>query len=232
MLEIENLSVSYGNLQALDDVSMTVEEGSLTVLLGPNGAGKSTCLKTISGLKEPDSGSIRFDGTDLVALDAYEIPDLGIAHIPEGSRVFPEMTVEDNLMMGSNLNDGDVDGTIEEVYDLFPVLEEREQQIAETLSGGEQQMLAIARGMMLDPDLLLLDEPSLGLAPSIVDDVFGMIEELRKSDITILLVEQNASRALELADYGYVLESGSLAVEGSSETLREEQGVKQAYLGQ
>ena len=232
MLEIEDLRVSYGDMQALKGVSLTAESGSLTVLLGPNGAGKTTCLKAISRLVEPDSGSITFDGVDLLSKKSYEIPEYGIAHIPEGSRVFPEMSVRDNLMMGANLNAENVDESLDWVYDLFPVLEEREEKVAQTLSGGEQQMLAIGRGLMLGPELLVLDEPSLGLAPSIVDDVFDMIEELRSSEITILLVEQNASRALSIADYGYVLESGTNVVEGTSEELREEQAMKQAYLGQ
>jgi branched-chain amino acid transport system ATP-binding protein len=232
MLEIKNLTVSYGDMIAVNDLSMTVETGSLTVLLGPNGAGKTTTLQAVSGIVEPNSGSITHDGVDLLALEAYEIPEHGIAHVPEESRVFPEMTVIDNLMIGASLSDTDTDESLEWVYDLFPVLEDRKQQIAQTLSGGEQQMLAIGRGLMLDPELLILDEPSLGLAPSIVDDVFEMIDELRTEDITILLVEQNASRALSLADYGYVLESGSLAVEGESDDLLEEQAMEQAYLGQ
>jgi branched-chain amino acid transport system ATP-binding protein len=232
MLEIKNLTVSYGDMIAVNDLSMTVETGSLTVLLGPNGAGKTTTLQAISGIVGADSGSITHDGEVLLALEAYEIPKYGIAHVPEESRVFPEMTVIDNLMIGASLSDIDTDESLEWVYELFPVLEERKQQIAQTLSGGEQQMLAIGRGLMLEPELLVLDEPSLGLAPSIVDDVFEMIDELRTEDITILLVEQNASRALSLADYGYVLESGSLAVEGESDSLLEEQAMEQAYLGQ
>jgi branched-chain amino acid transport system ATP-binding protein len=232
MLEIENLTVSYGDMVAVEDLSMSVAGGDLTVLLGPNGAGKTTTLKAISRLVEPDTGTITFDGMDLLAHEAYEIPELGIAQVPEEGRVFPEMTVEDNLMMGADLGRGDTQASLEWVFDLFPVLSERQEQVAQTLSGGEQQMLAIGRGLMLDPDLLVLDEPSLGLAPSIVDDVFGMIEELRTEEITILLVEQNASRALSLADYGYVLESGSLVVEGTADELLEEQAMKQAYLGQ
>lgn len=232
MLNIDDITVSYGDLRALRNVSMTVEKGSLTVLLGPNGAGKTTLLKTISGILDPDSGSITLDGDDLVTLPAHEIPRHGIAHVPEGSRVFTEMTVADNLMMGGQLRGADSEEGLEWVFDLFPVLEERQEQVASTLSGGEQQMLAIGRGLMLDPDLLMLDEPSLGLAPSIVDDVFNMIERLHEEDITILLVEQNASRALELADYGYVLESSRLATEGAAADLREEEDVKRAYLGQ
>lgn len=231
MLEVSDLSVSYGDMRALKGVSLTVETGSLTVMLGSNGAGKTTCLKTISRLLEPDSGSIAWDGEDLLAHDAWEVPDLGIAHIPEGSRVFPEMTVIENLLIGGDASRGDVDATMQWVFDLFPVLEERQEQVAQTLSGGEQQMLAIGRGLMLDPDLLLMDEPSLGLAPSIVANVFDMIDELRTEDITILLVEQNANRALSVADYGYVLESGDLVAEGDAEELREEDSIRQAYLG-
>ena len=231
MLEIDDLTVSYGDMKALQGISLEVEKGSLTVMLGSNGAGKTTCLKTISRLLEPDSGSITFEGENLLAHDAWEVPELGIAHIPEGSRVFPEMTVLENLMIGADAGKGDVDDSLEWVYDLFPVLAEREDQIAQTLSGGEQQMLAIGRGLMLDPDLLLMDEPSLGLAPSIVADVFGMIEELRTEDITILLVEQNANRALSIADYGYVLESGSLVAQGEADELSENEAVRQAYLG-
>lgn len=231
MLELSDLTVSYGDMRALSGVSLTVERGSLTVMLGANGAGKTTCLKTISRLLEPDAGQITFDGEDLLAYDAWEVPGLGIAHIPEESRVFPEMTVLENLQIGGDANRGDVEASLEWVFDLFPVLAERQDQIAQTLSGGEQQMLAIGRGLMVDPDLLLMDEPSLGLAPSIVADVFGMIEDLRTEDITILLVEQNATRALSVADYGYVLESGSLVAEGDPDELREEQAVQRAYLG-
>ncbi|MDR9431715.1 MAG: ABC transporter ATP-binding protein [Natronomonas sp.] len=231
MLEIEDLTVSYGDMKAIEDLSLTVESGSLTIMLGSNGAGKTTCLKTISRLLEPDAGRIAWEGDDLLTYEAWEIPGLGIAHIPEGSRVFPEMTVMENLMIGADSAHGDVDSSLAWVHDLFPVLEERSEQVAQTLSGGEQQMLAIARGLMLDPDLLLMDEPSLGLAPSIVADVFEMIDELRTEDITILLVEQNASRALSVADYGYVLEAGRLVVQGDPDELREEEAVRQAYLG-
>ena len=231
MLEIDGLSVSYGDMRALHDVSLTVERGSLTVLLGPNGAGKTTCLKSVSRLLEPDAGRITFEGTDLLEVEAYEVPTLGIAHVPEESRVFPEMTVMENLMIGADAGDGDVDASLGTVFELFPVLDERRGQVAQTLSGGEQQMLAIGRGLMLEPDLLMMDEPSLGLAPSIVDDVFGMIDELRTREITILLVEQNARRALSLADYGYVLESGELAIEGTSEELLGQEGVERAYFG-
>lgn len=231
MLEVADLEVSYGDMTALKGISFEVESGSLTVMLGSNGAGKTTCLQTISRLLEPDRGRITYDGEDLLAYQAWEIPTLGIAHIPEESRVFPEMTVIENLLIGGDASDGDVDKSLDWVFDLFPVLEERQQQVAQTLSGGEQQMLAIARGLMLDPELLLMDEPSLGLAPSIVADVFEMIEELRSEDITILLVEQNANRALSVADYGYVLESGNLVAEGGAEELREDEAIRQAYLG-
>ena len=231
MLELSDLTVSYGDMQALKGVSLSVEKGSLTVMLGSNGAGKTTCLKTISRLLEPDSGRITFDGEDLLAHDAWEVPGLGIAHIPEGSRVFPEMTVLENLQIGADTSTGDVESSLDWVYDLFPVLEEREEQVAQTLSGGEQQMLAIGRGLMLDPHLLLMDEPSLGLAPSIVADVFEMIDELGTEDITILLVEQNANRALSIADHGYVLESGSLVAEGDADELLEDRAVREAYLG-
>jgi branched-chain amino acid transport system ATP-binding protein len=172
------------------------------------------------------------DGTDLPEAAAYDVPRLGPAHTPEESRALPAMTVMANLLTGPAARRGDADASLETVFELFPVLDERRQQVAQTLSGGEQQMLAIGRGLMLDPALLMMDEPSLGLAPSIVDDVFDMIDELQTRDITILLVEQNAARALSIADYGYVLESGSLVMEGTSEELLDEQAVKRAYFGQ
>jgi len=233
MLEVEDLTVTYGDLTALRDVSLSVEEGSLTVLLGPNGAGKTTLLKTVSGLLSPVSGTVSFEGEVIQDLPPYEIPTRGIAHVPEGSRIFREMTVRENLVVGSHLGEADrVEETLNWVFDLFPVLSERQEQIASTLSGGEQQMLALGRGLMTNPRLLMLDEPSLGLAPSIVKDVFEMIESLHEEGITVLLVEQNAMQALKLADYGYVLESAELAVEGTAAELREMDEVRQAYLGQ
>lgn len=232
MLEVDDVDVYYGDLQALRDVSLTVEEGNLTVLLGPNGAGKSTLLKTVSGLLRPRQGTIHFQGEQIDTVPAKEIPDRGIAHIPEGAAIFSSMSVIDNLLVGAyNTDDEATEESLERVYDLFPALEERADKLASTLSGGERQMLSIGRGLMLDPDLLLLDEPSLGLAPSIVDEVFELIQRLHDDGLTILLVEQNASRALEVGDYGYVLESAELAAEGDPEELANDDRVERAYLG-
>lgn len=233
MLEIEDIDVFYGELRALHDLSLSLEEGSYTVLLGPNGAGKTTLLKTISGILTPRSGHVRYRGQQIDGNDPGEILSSGISHIPEGARVFPKMTVEENLLVGGHLIEDKQEryDAIEQVYQLFPRLEERCAQLASQLSGGERQMLAIGRGLMIQPQLLLIDEPSLGLAPSVRETVFDKFEQLQEQGVTILLAEQNAEKALEAADYGYVLDSSRLVVEGSATELRQNDDVREAYLG-
>jgi branched-chain amino acid transport system ATP-binding protein len=232
LLEVDDIDVFYGDLQALRGVSMDIEEGSFTVLLGPNGAGKTTLVKTVSGLQRPRNGQIRFEGERIDEVPAHEIPGRGIAHVPEGAATFPDMSVLDNLKLGGHAAARDEQRErLEWVYDLFPQLEERKNKLASTLSGGERQMLSIGRGLMLGPDLLILDEPSLGLAPSIVTQIFDLIDQLQDEGLTLLLIEQNARKALELADYGYVLESSELVIEGDAEDLADREEVEQAYLG-
>ena len=215
------------------DLSLKVEKGSIVSLLGANGAGKSTCLKAISRLVKPRSGSILFDGRDLCQLDPAEIVRLGIVQVPEGRMIFPLLSVEENLTLGA-YSRKDKDGIAsdrEKLLERFPILGQRRKQVAATLSGGEQQMLAIARGMMAKPKILLLDEPSLGLAPVIVEGIFEFLSELKAQGMTILLVEQNASMALAIADYGYVLETGSLVMEGPASLLARDKKVRESYLG-
>jgi branched-chain amino acid transport system ATP-binding protein len=233
VLEIRDLDVAYGEKPALREVAMRVGEGECVSVLGANGAGKSTLLRSISGLLKPRRGQILLDGRRLDQLAAYEIAALGIAHVPEGRRVLPDMTVEENLELGAFLPEPKKRRaeSLAWVYEVFPRLKERRRQRGGTLSGGEQQMLAIARGLMLRPRILMLDEPSLGLAPVIVDLTFEKIAEVRRQGIAILLVEQNVQRALGLTDRGYVLEQGRLVLEGSSPDLLENPHVKVAYLG-
>ena len=233
MLEVRNLDVAYGEVPALQSVTFTVSEGESVAVLGANGAGKSTLLRTISGLLRPRRGNVLLDGVRLDQLPPYEIAGLGIAHVPEGRRVLPEMTVEENLELGAYLPKPKAHRkeTLARIYELFPRLAERRQQHAGTLSGGEQQMLAVGRGLMLLPRILMLDEPSLGLAPIVVDLTFEKIAEVRRQGIAILLVEQNVQRALSLADRGYVLEGGQVVLQGPSQTLLEDPHVKVAYLG-
>ncbi len=233
MLELVDLSVYYGNIRALDGVSMYVKDGELVTLIGSNGAGKSTTLKTISGLLRPRSGSLRYNDQALESLPPYRIVALGISQAPEGRRLFNSLSVEENLRMGS-VQRRDADGVrrdMERVYTLFPVLEERSRQMAGTLSGGEQQMLAIGRALMSRPKLLLLDEPSLGLAPKMVQHIFETISLLKEEGTTILLVEQNAHLALEIADRAYVMESGRIMLEGPANELRHDPQVENTYLG-
>lgn len=231
MLEVSNLAVSYGEVRALRDITLSVEAGSFTVLLGPNGAGKTTLLKTISGVISPRQGTVTFKGERIDDKEPNEILLSGLAHIPEGGRVFPGMTVLENLRIGGYLIDdsAELEAALDQVYSLFPRLEERKEQRAASLSGGERQMLSIGRGLMTDPDLLLIDEPSLGLAPSLVDATFERLEDLNESGLTILLTEQIVDRALELADYGYVLDSSRLVEEGVPSGLGE--GVVESYFG-
>src|SRR5215468_1139189 len=233
MLDLSGVSASYGSVPAISDVSIAVGEGEAVGLLGANGAGKSTTLRAISGLLKLSSGAIRFAGTDLTAMPAHRIPELGIAHVPEGRQVFPEMTVEENLEIGAYVPKAKAERarTMELVYGIFPRLAERRRQLAGTMSGGEQQMLAVGRGLMLRPRLLMLDEPSLGLAPVVTDATFEKIQEIHAMGTAILLVEQNVSRALMLVKRAYVLESGKVIMEGKSAELANNKQVRAAYLG-
>ena len=233
MLEIEKISTHYGNIAAIDSVSLKVEEGQIVTILGANGAGKTTVLKTISGLLNCSSGRISFQGKDITSLNAQGIIARGIVHVPEGRKLFPLMTVAENLDMGAYLRT-DADGVksdLEKIYGYFPRLGERNRQKAGTLSGGEQQMLAIGRGLMARPRLFLLDEPSLGLAPKLVEDIFNIIMEIHNQGLTILLVEQNASMALEISDMAYVLEVGKVVRYGKAASLIQDEGIRKAYLG-
>ncbi|MGC8819798.1 MAG: ABC transporter ATP-binding protein [Fervidobacterium sp.] len=233
MLEINDLHVYYGGIHAIKGITMKVDEGKIISLIGANGAGKSTTLRTICGLKEATRGSIKYKGTELTKLDTSEIVRLGITMVPEGRRVFSNLTVYENLLAGAYLrNDKEgIKKDLEYVFDLFPRLKERINQRAGTLSGGEQQMLAIGRALMSRPKLLLFDEPSLGLAPVIVKEVFKLIKRIHSEGVTIFLVEQNAFEALKLADYAYVLETGRIVLEGTGKELLEDERVKKAYLG-
>jgi branched-chain amino acid transport system ATP-binding protein len=234
MLTIDELSVSYGGLAALRGVSLRVSEGQFVAIVGPNGAGKTTLFKAVSGTVFPAAGRILFEGRDLLAVPPPERAHLGIAHVPEGRQVFSSMTVLENLEMGAQPAAGRADWSrnIERIYALFPVLAERRGQLAGTLSGGEQQMLAIGRGLASSPKLLLLDEPSMGLAPSIADLIFERIEQIHRDDkVTILLVEQRVAEALESCDHGYVLETGQVVLEGPHASLLADERVKRAYLG-
>jgi branched-chain amino acid transport system ATP-binding protein len=233
MLEIRNLVCCYGKIAAIKGISLSVKDGQLVALIGANGAGKTTTLRSISGLLPPASGQILFDGKDITRASAREILSLGIAHSPEGRRVFPQMTVEENLEMGAYLRaDGrEIAQDMARVFEQFPRLAERRAQVAGTLSGGEQQMLAIGRALMSRPKLVMFDEPSLGLAPNIVERTFSIIQEIRASGTTVLMVEQNAYAALDMCDYAYLLESGSLALEGPGQQLIANPHVREAYLG-
>lgn len=232
-LEIKDLHVSYGGIRALKGVDLTVEEGQIVTLIGANGAGKSTTLRAISGLQRPQSGSILYGGEKLVGLPAKEIVRRGIIHVPEGRRVFPDMTVAENLKIGAFLrtDKGGIADDMDYVHSLFPRLKERSWQLAGTLSGGEQQMLAVGRALMSRPKVLMMDEPSLGLAPLIVKDIFSIIRRVNADGITVLLIEQNANAALRVADYGYVLETGTIALTGTGEELLRNESVREAYLG-
>jgi branched-chain amino acid transport system ATP-binding protein len=233
MLELRNVVCCYGKIAAVKGVSLVVKRGQLVALIGANGAGKTTTLRSISGLLQPTEGQILFEGQDVTRVSAREILRLGIAHAPEGRRVFPQMSVQENLEMGAYLRTDarELAADMARVFDDFPRLAERRAQVAGTLSGGEQQMLAIGRALMSCPKLLLFDEPSLGLAPNIVERTFAIIEEIRASGTTVLIVEQNAYAALEMCDYAYLLESGSLALEGSGQQLLANPHVRTAYLG-
>ncbi len=233
MLEMSHVSASYGSVPALHDVSITVAEGEAVGLLGANGAGKSTALRTVSGLLRPSSGAITFAGINIAALPPYKVTELGIAHVPEGRQVFPELTVRENLEIGAYVPAAKKERkrSLDLVFDIFPVLAARQKQLAGTMSGGEQQMLAVGRGLMLKPRLLMLDEPSLGLAPVITDVTFQKIQEIHAMGTAILLVEQNVSRALGLVQRAYVLESGKIIMHGTSAELANNKQVQSAYLG-
>ena len=231
MLKVENINVYYGQIHAIKDVSFEVHEGEIVSLIGANGAGKSTILKTISGLLRSKTGHITFKGEDIGKVEAFKLVSKGLAHVPEGRRIFLQMTVKENLEMGAYTKGENMAEDIETVYKHFPRLKERQNQIAGTLSGGEQQMLAMGRAMMSHPDLLILDEPSMGLAPILVQGIFDIIKEFHKMGTTILLVEQNAEMALSIADRAYVLESGRVVLTGTGAELKESDEIKKAYLG-
>lgn len=232
MLEVRNLDVSYGAVHAIHGVSLQVNDGEIVSLIGANGAGKTTILRAISGLKRADSGEIQFDGDDLRKTEPSKIINLKLAHVPEGRHIFPQMTVEENLEMGAFADARDMDVTMEEVYERFPRLKERKKQLAGTLSGGEQQMLAVGRALMAKPRMILMDEPSMGLSPLLVKEIFSIIKEVNKKGITILLVEQNAKMALSISNRAYVLETGKISIEGDAKDLLNDERVKKAYLGQ
>ena len=234
LLDIQNLVVNYDTIRALHGVSLRVETGSICCFIGANGAGKSTVLRAVSGLKRPESGSVRFQGLDLTQLKPHQIVRQGLAQSPEGRWVFPDLTVAENLLLGAYVrsNREEVRTDLDHVYSLFPRLKERHSQAAGTLSGGEQQMVAMGRALMAKPKLLLLDEPSLGLAPQVVETIFGIVERINREGTTVLLVEQNAHLALEVSQYAYVLETGRVLLEGAASFVRSDPRVKTAYLGE
>ena len=235
MLDVQNLTVYYGYVNALTDVSIHVDEGEIITLIGSNGAGKTTTLMSISGLVEKAGGSITYHGQDITRMAPDRIVKLGISHVPEGRKIFPQLTVYENLIAGTfgkqGITKAQIDELLDRNYQLFPRLKERAKQAGGSLSGGEQQMLAIARGLMMDPTLIMLDEPSLGLAPIVVEEIFELILQIRKAGKTVLLIEQNASAALSIADRGYVLETGRMTLTGTGQELLSNPEVKRAYLG-
>ena len=232
MLKVENINVYYGAIHAIKGVSFEVNDGEIVTLIGANGAGKSTTLQTISGLLHSPTGSITFQGENIASVPAPKLVSKGLAQVPEGRRIFLNMTVEENLEMGAYTRpSSEVEPHLARVYDLFPRMKERRRQVAGTLSGGEQQMLAMGRALMSDPKLIMLDEPSMGLAPILVEQIFAIIKELHKVGTTILLVEQNAQMALSVADRGYVLETGKIVSSGTGSELLNDESVKKAYLG-
>jgi branched-chain amino acid transport system ATP-binding protein len=237
MLNIENLHAGYGSVDVLHGISLTVPKGKVVSLIGSNGAGKTTTMRAISGMIKPKRGAVMLNEQDVTGLEAHRIARRGLAHSPEGRRVFPTLSVTDNLLLGAfprftgSRPKGDVQRDFEQALELFPRLKERRNQLAGTLSGGEQQMLAMARAVMLNPDVILLDEPSMGLAPILVEEVFRIIASLKDSGVTMLLVEQFAAAALNVSDYGYVLENGRISVHGPAAQLRDDPAVRAAYLG-
>ena len=231
ILEIKNLSVSYGGIEAIKNISLDVEEGSIVTLIGSNGAGKSSTLRSIAGIVKAKSGEVLFEGENILGLSPDQIVKRGVTLVPEGRRVFPNLTVAENLHVGAYLRKDDIKPDLEYVYELFPRLKERSWQFAGTLSGGEQQMLAVGRAMMARPKLIMMDEPSLGLAPLIVQGIFDIIRTINKAGITVLLIEQNANMALKVADYAYVMQTGEITLSGTGAELLENEEVKEAYLG-
>ena len=233
MLKVKDLHVAYGGIEALKGISLDVPEGKIVTLIGANGAGKSTLLRSIMGLEKPAAGNITYDGNDIIGLNSQKIVKTGITLVPEGRRVFPNLTVLENLKIGAYLrNDADeIEKDIKWIYDMFPRLEERSWQMAGTLSGGEQQMLALGRALMCRPRLIMMDEPSLGLAPLVIKDIFRIIQEINRQGVTILLIEQNANMALKVADLAYVLETGKITMTGTGAELLENPDIKAAYLG-
>ena len=234
MLEVNDIKVYYGMIQAIKGVSFHVDEGEVIALIGANGAGKTTILHTVSGLLTPKEGTITFEGQDLVKIPGYKIVSMGMAHVPEGRRVFAQLSVLQNLMMGAytRKDKEELAHTLETVFDRFPRLKERQNQMAGTLSGGEQQMLAMGRALMSHPKIILMDEPSMGLSPIFVNEIFDIIQEVSKSGTTVLLVEQNAKKALSIADRAYVLETGKIVLEGKASDLLNNDSIKKAYLGE
>ena len=234
MLEIKDIEVYYGMIQAIKGVSFEVNEGEVVSLIGTNGAGKTTILHTITGLISPKKGSVIFEGKDITKIPAHKIVSLGMAHVPEGRRVFAELSVYENLRMGAytRKDKAEIAKTLEMVYKRFPRLEERKNQLAGTLSGGEQQMLAMGRALMSHPKIIVMDEPSMGLSPIFVNEVFDIIKEVSASGTTVLLVEQNAKKALSIADRAYVLETGKIVLEGDAKVLMNDESIKKAYLGE
>ena len=231
ILKITDLRVNYGGIEAVKGISFDVPEGKIVTLIGANGAGKSSTLRTISGLVKPKSGTIEFKGVDITGKDPTTIMQSGITLVPEGRRIFPDLTVQENLRVGAYIRKDDISSDLDWVYGLFPRLKERSWQAGGTLSGGEQQMLAVARALMSRPKIIMMDEPSLGLAPLIVRDIFSIIKEINRQGVTVLLIEQNANMALKTADIGYVMETGSITMSGSGAELLENKAVKDAYLG-
>lgn len=234
LLEVKNLKVYYGIIQAIKGVSFQVEEGEVVALIGANGAGKTTILHTISGLIAPKEGTVTFEGKDIVKLPGHKIVTMGMAHVPEGRRVFAQLSVLQNLKMGAytRKDKEEISQTLKAVFERFPRLEERQNQLAGTLSGGEQQMLAMGRALMSHPKLILMDEPSMGLSPIFVNEIFDIIQEVSKGGTTVLLVEQNAKKALSIADRAYVLETGNIVKEGKAAELIHDDAIKKAYLGE
>ena len=234
MLEIKDLEVYYGVIQAIKGISFEVNKGEVIALIGANGAGKTTILHTITGLLSPKKGSVIYEGTDITKIPAHKIVSLGMAHVPEGRRVFANLSVYENLKMGAytRKDKNEVEETLEKVYERFPRLKERKNQMAGTLSGGEQQMLAMGRALMSKPKIILMDEPSMGLSPILVNEIFDIIQEVSKSGTTVLLVEQNAKKALSIADRAYVLETGKIVLDGKAEDLLNDDSIKKAYLGE
>lgn len=234
LLKVENLQVNYGVIPALKGISFTVNQGEVVALIGANGAGKTTTLHTVTGLVEKKGGTVTFDGKDITNVPAHKLVKLGIAHVPEGRRVFPELTVYQNLLLGAytRKDSKEKQDTLEEIYERFPRLKERLNQFAGTLSGGEQQMLAMGRALMSKPKMILMDEPSMGLSPIFVNEIFDIIESVSKAGTTVLLVEQNANKALAIADRAYVLETGAITMEGKASDLLNDDRIRKAYLGE